>query len=398
MICIAGKNEIAVRAAEYLRKTYPELEMVACVNQNDDGVNGWQRSYKFYCEQNGIAICPVKDLYDRGDLIFISLEFDRIIRPDKFKTSRLYNIHFSLLPAYKGMFTSVMPLIKGESKSGVTLHLIDKGIDTGEIIDQVAFELSAEINARDLYDLYLDHAFNVFSVNIQSLIDGTITSRPQPAAGASYYSKNEINFGEVVIDLNKTAFEIHNKIRAFSFRDYQLPVVFNKPVYKSIIIDERATGKPGSIISEEEWSIRINAIDYQLNLMFDQSAALFNAAEKGDIDFIQAAATNNFPINVRNKKGWNLLIVAVYNNQIALVSWLLENGFNLNDQNYNGTTVMMYAMTQCSSSGDLQMLKMLLQQSPNLTARDDRGLNIFQYAVQYGNAEVIKLLTLVPSS
>ena len=59
--------------------------------------------------------------------------------PKNFLNARLYNIHFSYLPAYKGMFTSALPIKNGEVDSGVTLHKIESGIDTGDIIDQIKF-------------------------------------------------------------------------------------------------------------------------------------------------------------------------------------------------------------------------------------------------------------------
>ena len=39
------------------------------------------------------------------------------------------------------MFTSALPLINGEKETGVTLHKIDAGIDTGDIIDQIKFQI-----------------------------------------------------------------------------------------------------------------------------------------------------------------------------------------------------------------------------------------------------------------
>ena len=73
--------------------------------------------------------------------MFISLEYHRLIDPLKFVTSKLYNPHFSLLPAYKGMYTSALPLLNDEKDAGVTLHHIDSGIDTGDIIDQIIFPI-----------------------------------------------------------------------------------------------------------------------------------------------------------------------------------------------------------------------------------------------------------------
>ena len=74
-------------------------------------------------------------------IFFISLEFDKIINTSLFKTTNLFNIHFSLLPRYKGMYTSILPILNGDKISGVTLHKIDRGIDTGDIIDKCSFRL-----------------------------------------------------------------------------------------------------------------------------------------------------------------------------------------------------------------------------------------------------------------
>lgn len=56
----------------------------------------------------------LEQAYEIENLIFISCEFDQLIKPEKFNSPFLYNIHFSLLPAYKGMYTSALPLYNGE--------------------------------------------------------------------------------------------------------------------------------------------------------------------------------------------------------------------------------------------------------------------------------------------
>ena len=62
---------------------------------------------------------------------FLSLEFDQIIRPQKFADARLYNIHFSLYHIIGEMYTAVLPILYGETRSGVTLHRIDRGLIRG---------------------------------------------------------------------------------------------------------------------------------------------------------------------------------------------------------------------------------------------------------------------------
>ena len=113
MIIIAGKNNIAVRAVEYLIQNKFDDVAVVC-NQTDNGVDGWQRSLHNFAFKNNVKIIDLNQAYQISD-VFISLEFDKIVNPKLFKNPSVYNIHFSDLPKYKGMYTSVHPILNGES-------------------------------------------------------------------------------------------------------------------------------------------------------------------------------------------------------------------------------------------------------------------------------------------
>jgi len=240
-ICIAGKNSIAVNAVDHLINLIDkgDHEIVVLPNNDDLGYDDWQPSLSKYASNNDLNIVDINELYYLNDLIFISLEYNRIIDPNKFQTEKLFNIHFSYLPSYKGMYTSIHPIINGEKKSGVTLHLIDSGIDAGEIIDCIQFPLEIDDTARDLYFKYLDYGFKIFKNNIISIINNTYNSTSQSNLYASYYSKKSIDFNNIKIDLNKTAYEIHNQIRAYNFKEYQLPKIMNKFISKSVLTNEK---------------------------------------------------------------------------------------------------------------------------------------------------------------
>ncbi|MCU7960856.1 MAG: hypothetical protein KZQ58_12860 [gamma proteobacterium symbiont of Bathyaustriella thionipta] len=135
-ICIAGKGAIAIHGLCTTVERFGMQSVVVCPNRSDKGISDWQPSLRRHANEMGVKVVSLSNLYDIEDLIFISLEFDQIIDPGQFRTSQLYNIHFSKLPAYKGMYTSAWPILNGELESGVTLHRIDHGIDTGDIIDQ----------------------------------------------------------------------------------------------------------------------------------------------------------------------------------------------------------------------------------------------------------------------
>ena len=56
----------------------------------------------------------------------------------------IVNLHFALLPQYRGRYSAGHALRNGETQYGVTLHYVDKGIDTGPIIAQRVFDIAAD--------------------------------------------------------------------------------------------------------------------------------------------------------------------------------------------------------------------------------------------------------------
>ena len=134
-ICIAGKNKCAIDCLTYLLKKYPDFKILALPNKSDDGNDTWQKSFKKFAQKNKVPITNLKSLYNKENLYFFSLEFEEILNTKLFKSKNLFNFHFSLLPKYRGCHTNYYQILNGEKNSGVTLHKIDRGIDTGMIID-----------------------------------------------------------------------------------------------------------------------------------------------------------------------------------------------------------------------------------------------------------------------
>lgn len=382
MIVIAGKNEIAVNALEYLIEELNIAKNDICIvtNKTDDGINSWQPSLKQFASKKGILSKELHELYGVEDLLFLSLEFDKIIKPHLFKSKRLFNIHFSLLPKYKGMFTSVMPLLAGEDHSGVTLHRINKGIDTGEIVDQLKFYLSLEDNAKDLYNKYLSFSFILFKKNINNLLSEDFLTHAQPAINSSYYSKNEIDFTEIKIDFNKTAFEIHNQIRAFTFRDYQLPSYNDFKVFKSELTKTTSDLKSGELILETEAFFEVSTIDYSIKLYKDYYNKFWISCIDGNIEQVKRYLPFISDINLQNQNGWNAIILATYKNHIETVQFLVANGADITSTNYKGTSVLMYSKTAKKNNKDSVIMDYILSLGVNINHVDDKGLTILDYA------------------
>jgi len=240
-ICIAGKNSIAVNSLNFLLNVLKieRKNLLACINKNDNGIDTWQPSFLNYCKNENIKIVELEYLYNLKDLIFISLEYDRILKVNKFSNKKLFNIHFSLLPKYKGMYTSILPILYGEKESGVTLHKIDDGIDTGDIIDQLKFKIDLKDTARDVYFKYLKYGYKLFIKNIKNILEDKYIVKPQSPINSTYFSKSSIDFQNIIINLIQTSYQIHNQIRAYIFEEYQLPKINNIYIKRSILLDEK---------------------------------------------------------------------------------------------------------------------------------------------------------------
>ncbi|WP_458128156.1 ankyrin repeat domain-containing protein [Pseudomonas sp. Z2-11] len=370
MIVIAGKNNIAVHALNVLHGSLDRDNIAVVLNATDDGKDGWQLSLKKRSEELGVNVVSLSDAERLAD-IFISLEFDRIVKPLNFRDpSKIFNIHFSALPRYKGMYTSVWPILNGDERSAVTLHRIDAGIDTGEIIDQRFFDLKDTDSSKDLYLNYIENAVILFDENIESILHGNVSSLPQVSKGSSYFSKSTIDFSSLKIDFNQTAWQVGRFIRAFSFRNYQMPK-WDGDVYCNFeILPQSSLRRPGTVLESNALFTTVVTIDYDLRLFKDKRDDIFKSVSAGDLQGVQRLKNNIININDRNDNSWTLLMVAAYNGHQDIIDFLLNEGADVNARNYKGTTVLMYAKDWAIKNNNIDQFNMLIGRGGSLSLRD----------------------------
>lgn len=266
-ICVAGKNNIAIDVCQFVVEHYSCANIFAVVNKTDKGNDGWQKSFLKYVQQTPrVQLVTLEDLYNVPNLVFISVEYDCIIKPSLFKTEQLYNVHFSMLPKYKGVYTSVWPILNGDKYSGVTLHKIDRGIDTGDIIAQRRITISRKETSYSLYHKFIKYGTMLVIKYIDKLIRGNVVSFPQESFGSTYYSRRSIDYMNLQIDLNCTAAQIDKQIRAFYFPAYQIPQVYDRNIIGTQITKHRSVKCPGMVLLETEDLIRLSTIDYDIIL------------------------------------------------------------------------------------------------------------------------------------
>lgn len=380
-ICIAGKNSIAIAGLSYVLDKYSaDYVIYALCDANDVGVDYWQPSFKKFAIKSGVEVVQIETLYPIENLCFISLEYHRLIVPERFKTNNLFNIHFSLLPAYKGMYTSAHPILNDEKTTGCSIHRIDSGIDTGEIISQIAFSIASHDNCKDIYEKYLLNGRKLTYSTIDSLILDNFKSKKQATDGASYYSKKSINYSNLVVDFSHSALNVSAQLRAYTFRDYQLPTVEGFQIFGHSITDTPSKGMPGAVLESTENYLKISTKDFDMLLFIDKSGLLIDAVSGNNKEkVIHLLKSSHFALNEKDQRGWTPLIISSFNGYNDITELLLESGSDPNKTNPKGTTPLMYAKDHALRTGDLYGMIRLLEYGAQKNLEDIFRKTIYDY-------------------
>ena len=231
IVCIAGKNQCSIEFLKYISTKISKNNIVVLPNKNDLGKDDWQPSLRKYSLKNKFKITNISNLYRIKNLFFISIEYENLIKIDKFLSKELFNFHFSLLPKYRGCHTNFFQIFNGEKYSGVTLHKIDNGIDTGPIIDQIKFKININTNAYENYFNLMKNSVKLLKNNFNNILQKKYRSQKQKKRKGSYFSKKSVNYKKMkIFNINKIDTMHFNMIKAFIFPPFQLPIVNKKKV------------------------------------------------------------------------------------------------------------------------------------------------------------------------
>jgi methionyl-tRNA formyltransferase len=149
---------------------------------------------------------------DAGALVVAA--FGQILRADVLDGWPCINVHYSLLPAYRGAAPVERALMDGAQETGTTIMLMDEGLDTGPIIESVPVPLAREDDAGALLMKMAEASGPALVRALDALEAGGLASTPQPGEGASVAAK--ITDADRPIDPRRTAREIQQQVRALS--------------------------------------------------------------------------------------------------------------------------------------------------------------------------------------
>jgi len=147
------------------------------------------------------------------DLLF-SFYYRRVLPKEMLAVPQLgaYNMHGSLLPKFRGRAPVNWAVLKGETKTGATLHVMTERADRGPIVDQEEVPIGPDDTALEVQRRVTEAAVRVLDRRLDELEAGTAKATPQDESRASRFGRRRPEDGR--IDWSRPAKEVHDLVRA----------------------------------------------------------------------------------------------------------------------------------------------------------------------------------------
>lgn len=129
-------------------------------------------------------------------------------------TNGLLNVHFSLLPRWRGAAPVARALLAGDSMTGVTIIRLDEGLDTGPVLTAQAIDVDPEENAGQLTQRLATIGARLMGETLPPYLSGELTPVAQSDEGLTYAAK--IEPADRRIDPSSTVASIVDQVRALA--------------------------------------------------------------------------------------------------------------------------------------------------------------------------------------
>ena len=221
-IVFFGTSEIAAGFLEFLN-SYHQIVLVITVKPKPAG-RGWIPKISAvddFAQKNNLAVLPV-DKFNEEVLEKIKLanpelgvvvDFGKII-PDRVFNWPVYktiNVHFSLLPRWRGAAPIQWALLAGDKETGVSIFYLEKSLDTGPLLASRRLVISDSDDAISLENKLAESGKQLLLETIENIEKKTARASPQLGEVTLAPSLTK-EIGR--IDWNKSAREIYNCVRA----------------------------------------------------------------------------------------------------------------------------------------------------------------------------------------
>jgi methionyl-tRNA formyltransferase len=291
-IAFLGTPDVAVPALQTLLDA-DDVE-VAVVVTNPDRPRGRSKRpvpppVKVAAEAAGVPVWqPEKPIEVVDDLAALDLDACAVVAYGALLPRRVLaaggrgfvNLHFSLLPRWRGAAPVQHALRAGDRVTGVTTFVLDQGMDTGPVLRTAEVAIDPDESAGELLDRLAVLGAPVLLAALRDLVAG-VEPTPQPDEGATLAPK--ISRDDVRIDLTAPAREVADLVRSAdpapgahtTFRGQPLKVFRVRPVPAEelpVAEDGAARSAPGTIVAVDKRSVVVACGEGGVRLLAVQPA------------------------------------------------------------------------------------------------------------------------------
>jgi len=122
------------------------------------------------------------------------------------------NLHFSLLPAWRGAAPVQHAVLHGDELTGASVFQLEEGLDTGPVYGTLTDEIRATDTSGDLLGRLAESGAGLLVAVLDAIADGTARAEPQPADGVSLAPKLTVE--DARVRWSDPAFAVDRRIRA----------------------------------------------------------------------------------------------------------------------------------------------------------------------------------------
>ncbi|MGF1467099.1 MAG: MupA/Atu3671 family FMN-dependent luciferase-like monooxygenase [Sandaracinaceae bacterium] len=175
------------------------------------------------------------------------------------------NFHDGPLPRYAGLHATTWAILHGERTHGVTWHVIEGGVDEGDVLEQRLFELTDRETALTLNTRCYELGIESFTALVDKLGAGRVERTAQDLSKRTYFGRWDRPEASCTIDWNQPAHRIDALVRALDYGRYPNPVGVPKVVLpKGVLLlpevergEDSVSEPPGTVLSIDDDGLEV---------------------------------------------------------------------------------------------------------------------------------------------
>lgn len=260
-VIFAGSSEFAVAT---LRELAEGGHRIRCVFTQPDRPSGRRRKLtptpvKSFAEESGFPVLQPQrldeavlgdDVVSMSPDVMVVVDYGALIPPWLLSLPRFgcINGHASLLPRWRGAAPIERAVLAGDSETGISIMLMDEGLDTGDVLLTRRTPIGETETAGAVRNRLAGMCGQAMNEALAGYSTGRLEPVPQPGEGACYARK--LSPDEAKLDFSEDADTLARTVRAFNPKpgahcDYDGQ---RMKVWQAEVLDDGPAGQPGDVV------------------------------------------------------------------------------------------------------------------------------------------------------